>query len=97
MKVIHANQTNTVGICTDPTGHKCIGMFTPALLKEWIKMLDDMYGDDQDIYLYIRKADPTDSFVLFASSNGENPFVAVCGKHPDDGKPWENQYEVKEK
>lgn len=92
MKVIHANKSNTVGIITDPNQIWHIGTFTPALLKEWYKMVADMYGEEQEIHLFVRKSDLVDAYVIYASSNGENPFVAVTGHSKTDGTPWEQRY-----
>jgi hypothetical protein len=90
MNVIHANKANTVGIVTDPDNLHSIGAFTPSTLKEWVKWVEDMYGEEQDVEIRVRKSDVTDGFMLVATSNGENPFVAVCGKFNVSGKVWEN-------
>lgn len=92
MKVVHANKDNAVGIVTDPDRFWHIGTFTPKLLKEWYKLVEDVYGDEQEIHLFVRKSDNVDAYVILASSNGENPFVAVTGRSKIDGSPWEQKY-----
>ena len=91
MNVISDNETHTVGIVTDPDKLLHLGTFDPELLKEWFKKVEQLYGPEQEFHLFVRKSDMKEAYVIFASSNGENPFVAVTGKFPDDGKPWEQQ------
>lgn len=88
MNVISENKTSTVGIVTDPDKLLHIGTFEPHLLKEWFRKVEQLYGLEQEFHLFVRKSDTKEAYVIFASSNGENPFVAVAGKYPDDGKPW---------
>lgn len=95
MKVVSCNKENTVGIITDPKEVLHIGTFTPKLIKEWMKLVYDMYGDEQDIHLFIRKSDIVDGYCIYASSNGDNPFVAIVGRHPADGSDWEQKYLTK--
>jgi len=90
MKVIHANKENTVGIITDPDNLYSIGAWTPSRLKDWVKWIEDMYGEEQEIEIKVRKSDVTDGFMLVATSNGENPFVVVCGRYNGPGKTWVN-------
>jgi len=96
MKVVHTNSSNTVGIITEPNNILHIGTFDPHLIREWIKLVDDMYGDEQEIHLFVRKSDQVDGYCIYASSNGDNPFVAVTGKHHMDGSEWEQKYLKKE-
>jgi len=89
MEVIESNKEKTVGIITNPGEIQHIGSFTPALLKEWWKMVAQVYGEDQSVHLFVRKSDANEGWAIFASSNGENPYVAVCGEYPADGEKWE--------
>lgn len=95
MKVVSSNSTHTVGIITDPDNVLHIGTFTPKLIQEWMKLMDIVYGDEQDIHLFVRKSDLVDGYCLYASSNGDNPFVAITGNHPIEGN-WEQKYLKKE-
>jgi hypothetical protein len=92
MNVISSNKDQTVGVVTNPDKILHVGTFSPDYLKEWTKMVVDMYGDHQEIHLFVRRADNTDSYVLYASSNGANPFVAMCGKFRGDGQLWSQEF-----
>jgi hypothetical protein len=92
MKVIHSNQSGTVGIVSDVGKLQHAGTFSVKLLKEWMRQLEDVYGeDDEELHIFIRKSDAVDAYGIFASSDGGNPLVAVMGKYPDDGQPWGKQ------
>lgn len=90
-KVIHHNPDKTVGITSNPTNLQHLGSFKPALLKEWLKMIDEVFGDDiEDVEILVRKSDSCECFALFASHDGNSPFVAVCGRYKMDGSKWED-------
>jgi hypothetical protein len=92
MNVISQNKEQTVGVITDPTKIQHIGTFTPEHLRDWMKMVLDMYGDHQEIHLFVRRADNMDAYIVYASSNGENPFVALCGRYKSDGSGWQQEF-----
>jgi len=96
MNVVSDNKEHTVGIITDPDNILHIGTFTPKFIQEWMKLVDAMYGDGQEIHLFVRKSDCADGYCIYASSNGDNPFVALFGHHPADGSNWEQKYLKKE-
>ena len=92
MKVIHTNQSGTVGIVSNVEKLQHAGTFSVGLLKEWMRQLEDMYGeDDEELHIFFCKSDTVDAYGIFASSDGGNPLVAVMGKYPDDHKPWGKQ------
>ena len=87
--VIHANKTNTVGIIANIHEPTYLGPFSLSLLKEWVELTETMY--DEDTGLCINACKGTDekgnpAYGLFASVEGNNPHVAVCGKGIVEGE-----------
>lgn len=87
MNVLTPNPDSTVGL-TDFNNPKSdyIGKFNPVLLKEWVEMILDTFGDDY-VYLAVHKSeDPTvTARVLTAADEYGDPLqVAVCGMEDDD-------------
>lgn len=90
LKVIHHNKDKTVGIVSDPANLSHIGAFSPKLLKEWLVLIDEVFGDDIDaIQIKVKKSEQCECFGLFATHDGGNPYVTVTGRYPLDGSKWE--------
>jgi len=89
-KIIHHNPSKTVGLVSNPTALTHIGAFSPKHMKEWLAMIDEVYGDDiEDVQILCKKSMDCECFAMFASHNGESPFVMISGKYPTDGSKWE--------
>lgn len=89
--IIHHNKAKTVGLASDPHQLKHIGAFSPKYLKEWLKMIDEVFGDDvEDVQVFVKKSVECECFALCASHDGESPFVVVCGRYRTDGRKWED-------
>lgn len=84
MNVILPNEKGTVGIVTQYDGLQSIGEFNPKYLQEWINRAIDIYGDEEPLCLFLRKAHDEEhglAHMLVASSDGEDPMIVVCGKY----------------
>jgi len=89
LKVIHHNKDKTIGIVLDPSNLSHIGAFSPKLLKEWLALIDEVFGDDiDDIRIKVKKSETDECFGLFATYDGGNPYVTVTGRCPLDGSKW---------
>lgn len=85
-KVIHHNETKTVGIISGATNLKHMGAFNPKLLKEWLNEINEVFGDDIDeVQILVRKSDLTDSYAFYATPNGSDPMVMLAGMTKDEG------------
>jgi hypothetical protein len=81
MKVLSANPTKDVGLCTDVdlTQKESLGVYTPARLFDWAKMLVELYGDDTEVQVQVftHSSYAVKAKSLVASEDGENPYVVV--------------------
>jgi hypothetical protein len=94
MEILYANPDGSVGVVTDVTNVIDLGEFNLSKLEEWITQIKLLYPDQikakRDIYIQFRKSmkEEQPSYLIFASIDGEDPKVAVCGMFRDDGKEW---------
>ena len=91
MNIIHHNPDKTVGIISGPENLTHIGAYSPKAIKEWLKTIDDIFGTDiEDVQILVKKCGDCEAFAMFASHNGESPFVMVSGRYRTDGGKWED-------
>lgn len=90
MKVIHSNERRTVGILSGVDGLRDIGLFNRKDIEDWMRSIKDVFGDDDQVYIQIKESDNKEQagFMICASTEGEDPKVAVCGTFRADGKKW---------
>lgn len=81
MNVLSHNLTNDVGLCNEVehSPENSLGVYTPARLLEWAKMLVDFYGDGKDVQVQVftHSSHAINAKSLAASEDGEDPFVVV--------------------
>ena len=94
MEILYANPDGSVGVVTDVTNVIDLGEFNLSKIEEWIAQIKLLYPDQiksgRDIYIQFRKSmkEEQPSYLIFASIDGKDPKVAVCGMFRDDGKEW---------
>lgn len=94
MEILYANSDGSVGVVTDIENVTDLGEFNLSKLEEWITQIKLLYPDQiesgRDIYIQFRKSlkEKQPSYLIFASIDGKDPKVAVCGMFKEDGKGW---------
>lgn len=90
MEIIHHNDAKTVGIVSDIANPQPIGVFTVAIIKEWLTMAEMVYGEQTELMLVVKRSEHPncDGYLLGVSKDGEAPFVCCTGQFRADGKNW---------
>jgi hypothetical protein len=93
MNIIQGGKDGEVGIVSDAQDLKDVGDFAVANLKKWLNMISLVLGDDDDIRIRFKLSEDelTPAYVIFASHDGMDPMVVVCGKYRNDGKGWDEE------
>ena len=86
MKPIKVNKLGTVGICegyNNPADF--CGKFNAGLLKEWVELIMQTFGEDADVYLYSHYHMENSARALSATPiHGDEFQVAIAGIKTDD-------------